>query len=326
MKKLANSWDRYEYTFPKLDLKMKLSFLFVFLMLFQLKAESGYAQNKKITLDMGTSSVLDVMNKIETISEFRFFYSKENLGLNKKVLVKVKNKKIADVLELLFPDDKINYKVIDRHIILTKNALAGNDVKTSIEPQIIAEQQRTISGTVSDSNNQPLPGASVVEKGTTNGVTTDFDGNYSIRVSGSDPVLAFSYVGFEKKEIPVGTSTTVDVTLAESAEGLDEVVVVGYGTQRKSDLTGSVSSVSTEEIKQLPIVSLDQALQGRAAGVQVNQASAEPGGGVAVRIRGVNSINGSNEPLYVIDGIPIINNDGAVSASGGGRVVFQVML
>ena len=303
MKKLANSWDRYEYTFPKLDLKMKLSFLFVFLMLFQLKAESGYAQNTKITLDMGTSSVIEVMNEIESISEFRFFYSKENLGLDKEVLIKVKNKKIADVLKLLFPNDLINYKVIDRHIILTKSTEASIGIDSNMEAEDSGTVlQSSVTGTVTDENGQPLPGANIVEKGTTNGTQTDFDGNYSISLTSNNPILVFSYIGFKTQEKLVGQNTTIDATLVPDQEGLDEVVVIGYGSLKKSDITGAVGSISEEDLRTVPVLSLDQSLQGRLAGVQVTQAAAQPGGAVSIRIRGGNSITAGNEPLYVIDG------------------------
>lgn len=169
----------------------------------------------------------------------------------------------------------------------------------------MAWSQQTITGTVSDSDG-PLAGASVVVKGTINGVSTDFDGNFSIEASPSD-VLLISYIGYTPKEIPVGDQTQIDVNL-EAGNKLDEVVVIGYGTQRKSDLTGSVSSVSSEEITQIPTSRVDQVLQGRAAGVQVTQASGAPGAGTAIRVRGGNSITGSNEPLFVIDGIVVGTN------------------
>ena len=165
--------------------------------------------------------------------------------------------------------------------------------------------QQTITGTVS-AEDGPLPGASVVVKGTTTGVSTDFDGNYSIE-AGADDTLLFSYIGYTVQEIVVGNQTQINVIL-EAGNELDEVVVIGYGTQRKSDLTGSVSSVSAEDVAAIPVSRVDQALQGRAAGVQVTQTSGAPGAGTSIRVRGGNSITGSNEPLWVIDGI-IVGTD-----------------
>lgn len=170
---------------------------------------------------------------------------------------------------------------------------------------LVASAQQTVSGTVSDADG-PLPGASVVVKGTTRGVSTDFDGNFSIEAAPED-VLLITYIGYTQQEITVGSQTQINVIL-EAGNKLDEVVVIGYGTQRKSDLTGSVASVSSEEITQIPTSRVDQVLQGRAAGVQVTQSSGAPGAGTAIRVRGGNSITGSNEPLFVIDGIVVGTN------------------
>lgn len=159
-----------------------------------------------------------------------------------------------------------------------------------------------VTGTVSASDG-PLPGASVIVKGTIQGTTTDFDGNFSIEAT-ADDILVFSYIGYTEKEIPVGNQTQIDVVL-EAGNELDEVVVIGYGTQRKSNLTGSVASVDAKDIANIPSSRVDQVLQGRAAGVQVTQTSGAPGAGTSIRVRGGNSITGSNEPLWVIDGIVV---------------------
>ena len=170
---------------------------------------------------------------------------------------------------------------------------------------MIMAQDTSITGTVL-ADDGPLPGASVVVKGTTRGVSTDFDGNYTIE-AGPDDILQFSYIGYTAKEVKVGSQTQINVVL-EAGNELDEVVVIGYGTTTKSDLTGSVSTVSSEEITQIPSSRVDQVLQGRAAGVQVTQTSGAPGAGTVIRVRGGNSITGSNEPLWVIDGIVVGTN------------------
>ena len=164
---------------------------------------------------------------------------------------------------------------------------------------------QTITGTVS-AEGVPLPGASVSVKGTSKGSTTDFDGKYSINVS-SGATLVFSYVGYAAKEVLVGNQKIINISL-EPDNQLDEIVVIGYGTQRKSDLTGSVSTIKAESITQTPVARVDQALQGRASGVQVTQVSGAPGAGTVIRVRGGNSITGSNEPLWVIDGIVVGTN------------------
>lgn len=165
--------------------------------------------------------------------------------------------------------------------------------------------QTSVNGIVT-ADGAPLPGTSILEKGTKNGVISDFDGNYTIKVK-AGATLIFSYLGYATKEVVVGSKKQVNVNL-EADNKLDEIVIIGYGKQRKSDLTGSVSSVSAEDITVNPVSRVDQALQGRAAGVQVTQVSGAPGAGTVIRVRGGNSITGSNEPLWVIDGIVVGTN------------------
>lgn len=181
----------------------------------------------------------------------------------------------------------------------------------------LQNQELVIKGKVSGSDIGPLFGASVSVKGTGGGVITDADGNYSIPVNGPNAVLVFSFLGYQKQEVTVGNQTTIDVQLQVAVSDLSEVVVIGYGQIQKSDITGSVSSVKSEEIKAVPVTSFEQALQGRASGVQVAQTSGQPGAPASIRIRGVSSISASNEPLYVIDGMLINSSDASASTSSG---------
>ncbi|GAB3547391.1 SusC/RagA family TonB-linked outer membrane protein [Spirosoma fluminis] len=204
--------------------------------------------------------------------------------------------------------------------ITTTSAAAPLPTPTSITglpftlPAESALADVRIVGRVAAENGEELPGVSVVVKGSTRGTTTDANGRYQLSVPDSKAVLVFSFVGYVSQEVVVGNRTTVDVQLATDTRSLNEVVVIGYGTQKKSDLTGAVATVPVEEIRKVAVASLDQALQGRAAGVQITQNSGAPGGTTTIRIRGGNSIQGDNEPLYVIDGIPF-KNDGASSGS-----------
>lgn len=166
-------------------------------------------------------------------------------------------------------------------------------------------QQKTITGVVTSSSGGPLPGVSIVVKGTTVGVITDFDGNYSISEDDQNGILVFSYVGFKTQEINIGNRKVINIDLQESAEGLDEVVVVGYGSQKKIDLTGSITSLDSESYEEQPVLSTSNALQGRVAGLQISNTSGAPGSESKIHIRGSNSINSSNSPLYVIDGIAL---------------------
>ena len=169
----------------------------------------------------------------------------------------------------------------------------------------MAFAQRTVSGTVSDAEGNPLIGATVLVQGTSTGTVSDIDGAYSISVPEGGEVLVFSYTGYATLEVALGSSNVMDVVLEESAAQLSEVVVVGYGTQIKSTLTGNIAKVAGEELENLPVPSVEQAMQGRSAGVFVEAVNGKPGGAIRVRIRGASSISASNQPLYVIDGIPI---------------------
>jgi len=176
-------------------------------------------------------------------------------------------------------------------------------------PGALCAQDQQISGTVTDEAHTPLPGVSVFVKGSTSGSVTDADGKFRINAP-AQGTLSFSFIGMRNVDEPINGRTTIDVAMQSDLSQLEEVVVVGYGTQKKSDVTGSVGSVSTKEIKATPITGLAQSMQGRVAGVQVQQTSNAPGGGVSIRIRGGNSLQGGNEPLYVVDGFPLSNEAG----------------
>ncbi|WP_143960329.1 SusC/RagA family TonB-linked outer membrane protein [Litoribacter populi] len=178
-------------------------------------------------------------------------------------------------------------------------------------------QTRTVSGTVvSDEDNLPLPGVNVRIKDTSRGAITDLDGNYTIQASNED-ILVYSFVGFLTQEIQVGNQSTINLTLMTDAKTLGEVVVVGYGTIERRELTGSVGSVNADVIRDVPALGIDQALQGRVAGVQITQNSGTPGAGISVRVRGSSSISASNQPLYVIDGVPMTTGDPSQLGFGG---------
>lgn len=175
-------------------------------------------------------------------------------------------------------------------------------------------QNKTITGTVTSADDSlGLPGVNVVEKGTTNGVVTDFDGEYSITVSSDNATLVFTYVGFAAQEVPVNGKAQIDIAMAEDATALDEVVLVGYGTQIKRQVTGAVQTIDAEELADIPVSQITQKLQGKLAGVQINQTTGKPGEGMSVRIRGQLSVSGGSDPLYVVDGFPITGGIGALN-------------
>jgi TonB-linked SusC/RagA family outer membrane protein len=180
---------------------------------------------------------------------------------------------------------------------------------------VTADQQKTITGRVTDANGNPLPGVNVHELGTTNGALTTSDGGYSIAVSSGQSVLSFSFIGFTTEDIAVGNQTAINVTLAETVTGLDEVVVIGYGTQRKEAVTGSVASISGITLRDVPSSNITQSLQGRMPGVELSQTSTRPGATLQIRIRGTRSLTASNDPLVVLDGIPFVGSISEINNS-----------
>ncbi|WP_273275547.1 SusC/RagA family TonB-linked outer membrane protein [Maribacter polysiphoniae] len=197
--------------------------------------------------------------------------------------------------------------------------IQANNLGNSIEIEI-KEFQSTVTGRILDANGVPLPGVNIVEKNTLNGVVSDFDGNFSINTVTENPILVFSYIGFITKEVSVNGRLNISVSLELDVSNLDEVVVVGYGTQRKKDLTGSITRVDMDDVGQPSIASFDQMLQGKVAGVQISQTSGAPGGNVNILVRGMSSITGGNEPLYVVDGFPIGGGGSSDFSSYGGNL------
>ncbi|KKN83408.1 hypothetical protein LCGC14_0299430 [marine sediment metagenome] len=300
MKKLLN-YSRRRYPLSSYNLKMKLSTLLILVTFFSLHANDSYAQRTKITLEFNNVSIGNLLDEIESTTEFQFVYKIEDVDLNRTISIKVKNEGIDAILKNIFKDSKSTYNINDRRVYLVKKApvVPVKDLKVSA---VISIQQTLIEGTVLDSKDQPLPGASIVEKGTTNGTQTDFDGKFSLEVQDEKGVLVISYLGFSTREVSIDGQTNISVKLEEDAAGLDEVVVVGYGSVKKSDLTGSVSSVSSEDLVAFPVIDATQALQGRAAGVTVQSTNGAPGSDYSIQIRGNTSINAGNDPLIVVDG------------------------
>ncbi len=298
-----------------LPLIMKLIVVLMILGSLQVQA-AGITGGSKLNFNFKDVSIEEIFKEIENQSDYRFLYRNETIE-NKRVTVNAKNDGIEEVLSRALADADIEFTILENNLVVIKPAAKK-----------LVLQGVTVTGKIlSATDNSPLPGVNVVEKGTQNGTVTDLDGNYSIIVAGKESVIAFSFVGFLSEEIVVGDQTTIDVNLTEDILELDQVVVIGYGTMKRSDLTGSVASVSEETLRSTVATNIDQALQGRIAGVQVMQNSGQPGGALTIRIRGASSITGSNEPLYVIDGIPfqgqgteVSGFDWAGGANGQNRV------
>jgi TonB-linked SusC/RagA family outer membrane protein len=254
--------------------------------------------NTKLTIKLKSSSIEDVLLEIEKNSGYFFLYNNKLIDVTRKVDVNFKDMNIKEILQELFADKNIEYIIKDRQIILSPenfDLILDNNTQ---EDKII------VSGKVLSETNEILPGVNIVEKGTTNGVVTDLEGNFTITVGSQSSVLVFSYIGYNSEEIEVGSQTAIDIILVPSLEYLDEVVVVGYGIQKKSDVTGAIVSVNEENLQEVPAANVSQALQGRAAGLEIVRTSTKPGSIPQIRIRGNRSLSASNDPLVVLDGIP----------------------
>ena len=267
---------------------MKIMLMFILVGILQISAIT-YAQEHRISVSVENGTFYDVVSQIEKQSEFMFFYKSEEIDNNQRINLNVTNKLVSEILNEITKNNNLAYKITGKHIIITR---------------VVSENQvsKRIKGCIKDSSGEPIVGANVVEKGTTNGAITDIDGNFSIEVA-TGAVLQISYIGYNTQDIRITDKTSYNVVLKEDAEVLDEVVVVGYGTMRKRDLTGAVSQLKGDEIADLPLRSASDALQGKAAGVTITSTSGTPGAMGTVRIRGVGTIN-DNDPLYVVDGLP----------------------
>lgn len=275
----------------KTFLCMRLTLYVFFLAVIQGFAVDSYSQVTKLSLEVSNSTVREVLTQIESETEFYFLYNSKIVDVERKINVSLQSKKIEEVLDVIFNGTPVEYTIVDRQIVLSNSELNSD-----------GEQNKQIKGTVRDENGEPLPGVTIVFQGTTQGTISDIDGNYSMIMPDDAEVLVFSFIGMMTQEVSIDGKEEVNVTMIQDYIGIEEVVAIGYGTTKKEDLVSSVAQVKAEIIENQPTVRVDQALQGRAAGVEVTSTSGVPGGNAVIRIRGTSSINGNNNPLYVIDG------------------------
>ncbi|MGC1242833.1 MAG: TonB-dependent receptor [Chryseosolibacter sp.] len=255
----------------------------------------------KISLRANAKEIKKVLAEIERKTQVRFTYSSAVVNVAQKVSVDFNNQQLSEILEGIFDSD-IAYEVRGNRIILKPGNATASEEKSSVRDESPSYFAADVNGKITDEDGQPLPGANILEKGTTNGTTSDVNGNFSLSVMGSNSVLVFSFIGYTTQEVPVGSRITFNVQLEPDLRTLSEVVVVGYGTVKKSDLTGAVSSVKGEELTAYPAIDAVQSLQGRAAGVNITANNGAPGSTMKIRIRGGTSINASSDPIFVVDG------------------------
>jgi len=256
--------------------------------------------DRKISISIKNETAKSVLTKIEKMAALKFTYQARVIRNIKNISGNFAEIKVGDLLDQIF-NTSVTYEVVGNQIILS-SIISGESVDSLSTTESSIRLQ--ISGIITDDTDQPLPGVSIIEKGTTNGTTTDVDGRYTINVMGDASVLTFSFIGYATQEYIIGNRSELNVQLKPDITSLQEVVVVGYGEVKKSDLTGSVASIKGGEVNAYPATSMVQALSGRVPGVQISQNNGSPGSPISVRIRGTNSIQGGNEPLYVVDGFP----------------------
>jgi len=255
----------------------------------KVSAVETHAQITKITLNVENSSIKEVLKEIETQSDYTFFYNDLSIDMERKIRVNVKNEEIRDILKNILPG--CSMEVDGKRIIIMPESTTA-----------VQQDSKRITGTVNDERGEPVIGANVVEKGTTNGSITDVDGNFSLNVK-ENTTLVISYIGYVPQELPISKErTSVRVVLREEQQMLDDVVVIGYGTMKKSDLTGAIASVTSDDIKNFAVTNIETAMIGKLAGVYASTNSGQPGSGASIRIRGIGTVN-DNNPLYVVNGI-----------------------
>jgi TonB-linked SusC/RagA family outer membrane protein len=274
----------------KILLAMKLTAVFIFTALFNVSAKT-YSQD--INIHQNNISVGKILKLIKKQSGYNYFYDEDAVAKTSKVSVDVNNATIEEVLNLCFKDQPLTYKIFQQTIVIK--------AKDELKNTAIVVQK--VSGTVTDEKGLPVPGVSVRVKNTTIGSVTDVNGRYTLSNVEGNATLVFNFIGYNTQEVPINNREIVNVTLTESQKALNEVVVVGYGTQKRVDLTGAVGSVSDKQLQERPAVNLEEELAGKIAGVNVSTNSGAPGGETKIRIRGYSSINSSTDPLYVVDGV-----------------------
>ncbi len=291
-KRINERWAWPGGCFKKTILIMRLSLILILFSVLTASA-SVYSQSTKISLDLKDVTITEAFNVIENQTYFRFVYDDKLFNDETIVTLRVKERNIDEILHQIFPNNEVSYKILEDNLVVF---LPGE------------QQGKAVKGKVVDDKEEPLPGVTVLLKGTMKGTVTNVDGGFNINVDNDASVLVFSFVGFESKEVEVGNRSEISISLQPSVVGLEEVIAIGYGTQKKRDIIGSISTITSDEIlKATDASSFDAALQGMAPGLMVSSESGVPGAPVQIKIRGISSISSGTDPLWIVDGIPIVS-------------------
>jgi TonB-linked SusC/RagA family outer membrane protein len=290
---------------------MKVTTFLLFVTVFKLFAVNASGQNEEISLEMRNKTVKEVLAEIEKKTECHFFYNSALIDVNRVISIDVKNERVDALLKEIFSNTTVTYRWIDKHVVLTVKEInkviegkeTGSLHKLKLEVNSL-KNARTIKGKVTDNLGEPLPGVTIQVKGTQEGTITDYKGNYTIKKVPLGATLVFSFIGMRSQELVVDGQTTIDVKMLDDVVGLDEVISVGYASQKKINSTGAVASIQYEKKETLPVTNAVTALVGQVPGVTILQNSNKPGTNtVSIDMRGMGSINASTNPLVVIDGV-----------------------
>jgi len=272
MKKVIKKRTHHSLLF-NLNIKMRITTLLLMISLFQLQANGTYAQKTLVSLDYENVSLETVFNKIESITDYKFVFKDKDIDYKKNVSIKATKEELSDVLKKLFANTKIGFSLNGKQIILIPK---NQEVSISTN-SIINTQQIKISGIIIDENKNPLPGASIVIKGTLKGTETDFNGKFILDVESETSIIVVSFLGYSNNEVVVGKETFFEIVLKEDSSQLEEIVVVGYGSQNIEKVANSVSTIKSKDLLSSPIASFEEGLAGQLTGVDVVQTSGNPG-------------------------------------------------
>lgn len=270
---------------------MRISTFLLMVCVFCSYAGNAHSQNAKVSIHMNNVKLDKILNEIENQTDYLFIYNNQ-VDINKITSVKVKNEAVAQVLDRILSGTGINYELEGTHLILTTEAIKDLHAQ---------QQAKTVTGTVTDVSGEPIIGANIRIKGTTTGTITDIDGNFSIEAE-PQSVIEVSYIGYLTQETVINNQKSIRFLLKEDTKTLDEVVVIGYGVQKKADLTGSVANINTEKLNTQSNANIGQALQGKIAGVDIVSQGGAPGSGTRIMVRGIGTLNNAS-PLYIVDGM-----------------------
>ncbi|MDH6306256.1 TonB-linked SusC/RagA family outer membrane protein [Parabacteroides sp. PF5-5] len=275
--------------------------IFILLIFFasNLLASSGYSQNTRFDISLSNISLERIFNEIEKKSEFSIIYKSNEVDLKERVSVEAHHQPVEKILDNVLKNQELQYVINDKHIIIFK----AEANKRVVAPTISQQTGKKITGTVTDNTGESIIGASILEKGTQNGIITDMNGNYTLQLQGNNAVLVVSYIGYMTKEVTVGNLNVVNIELGEDVQQLDDVVIVGYAVGNKRSVSGAVEKIKKEDMNSGVVTQPLEGLKGKIAGVIISNVGGDPTGDMNIRIRGTTSLSGGNDPLVIIDGV-----------------------